>query len=301
MALTLEAPYVTHDEFMSAGLGIDISDVSQTEMIAILRRASRAVDGWCKTSFHPRQEVERHVWNFQTRRIWPHHLPVVAVDALRIGDASSQNVRLYVSNQQYATLGATECFINNDQGWIEILSLTSVYAVSAPIIMLGLTTPTAELIYTTGYGARAVLDSGSADASNTKLYWFTHPLWTMQSHSTVSEFAKHAVQVYIGGVLQASTSYTVDPVAGTVLFNSVPGGAVTATYWYSLIPEDIKWGTIAVATALLGERGLARQQMTGLRTASLGGVSFTRKDEPDWPITQEAKTYLGRYQGIGLR
>lgn len=141
-----ELGYVTVSEFREYELGAitmpDGSESTDNRLERLISVASSMVDAYCGFSFQYLSATEQHVWNQETRRVFPYNSPIVSVDSLAV----------FVSNTQQATFSPNDLFINNTQNYVEVTSLANVtYSLFPAIVALGLINPVARIEYTHGY------------------------------------------------------------------------------------------------------------------------------------------------------
>lgn len=139
--------YLTAAEFRDYDLAsltnIDGSAMTDDQLDRHIATSSRLLDGYLNgLSFSLAQDVERHRWRNDTRRIYPYQRPIVSVDALAV----------YVGAVQHATFQTTDLYVNTSQHWVEVVALSSVtYSLFPAVAQFGLNEPVAELTYTHGY------------------------------------------------------------------------------------------------------------------------------------------------------
>ncbi len=141
-----ELGYITVSEFRDYELGAislpDGAESTDNRLERLISVASSMVDAYCGFSFQYLLATEQHVWNQETRRVFPYNAPIVSVESLEV----------YVSNTQHATFSNSDLFINNTQNYVEVTSLANVtYSLFPAIVALGLINPVAKLVYTHGY------------------------------------------------------------------------------------------------------------------------------------------------------
>jgi hypothetical protein len=138
--------YLTVDEFRAYEMG-DLNDFDGTalpdsKLDRFIGLASRMADAYCGQHFGLEQVTERHRWKISTRRIYPRQNNVQSLVSLRI----------YVSAAQKADFQLGDLFLNANENYVEVTSLSTVtYSMFPAIVALGLIEPTAELTYTHGF------------------------------------------------------------------------------------------------------------------------------------------------------
>ena len=260
--------YLTAARFREMGFGIDVSELEDAEVTALIAQASTVVDAYCNVPRIPQKHDfrggtitdEEHSWampahslDYGQRRMYPFHWPILSITQFRI----------YVTNSQYVEIGPTELFINNSERWFEIVSyaVTSIGMFGALVVPnIGLATPVAKVSYTYGWsfavtGEQLVYSDGQTWRAQNQ-FWHSSP----------------APVVYKNGVEQ-STGFTIDYDEGTVTFteNLTATDVVTADYSHKL-PDGIQYGTGHIVAYLHGQaeqhaRGMAH--LTRLRVAEV--------------------------------
>lgn len=139
--------YISAAEFRDYDLtdltDLDGSAFTDDQLDRHIATARRLLDAELNgLSFDLRQDIERHRWRGDTRRIYPYQRPLVSADALT----------LYIGVTQKAVIQASQLFVNWSASYIEVTDLaTATYALFPAIASLGLVEPVAELTYTHGY------------------------------------------------------------------------------------------------------------------------------------------------------
>jgi hypothetical protein len=264
--------YITPNRYRSSGFGLDVSDVDDAELAAVLRRASSLVDTYCAIPLLPSRHDFRggsiadeqspwrlgsETWTMTngTRRIYFMHPPINEVTAFTVK----------FTNTYQVTIDPDNLYVNRIEGWAEVVSLAAVVSGMYPVgINFGLYTPVAEFSYTYGHTFSVVGERLYVTDGNT--YQSGHGFWA----------SSPAPVIYKNGVV-VSSGITIDSDEGEVLFAS-PNAAtdvVTASYTYTL-PDGIAQATAITATNLLGERALASKDMTGLSSIKVAEVALSR-------------------------
>lgn len=273
--------YLTPSRYRAAGFGVDIADMEDSELRAVLSRASALVDVYCAIPTIPQRysfsggEVtgEQHPWvlgnevTWTTRRIYPIQKPIKAITSFVVKFTNTYQVSIDPNN----------LYINKSQGWAEVVSLAAVVSGMYPVgINFGLYTPVAEVDYTYGWdfpveGDRLYPVDGNT-YQGTSGFWATSP----------------APAVYVDGVEQ-TTGYTIDYEEGEVTFTApqTAPARITADYTHTL-PDAISEATAIIATAALGERNLAAIGMTGLSSFKVAEVALARTNRGAFSIEQSA-------------
>lgn len=252
------------------GFGVDLDEdvIEDVELASTLRRASALVDAYCAAPQIPQPHSfaggaitgEQHKWSVGTdtragsRRVYVYHRPIKHVD----------NFAIKVTNTIKVTVGPSDIYINNSEGYIELVSLAAVTYGIYPIGIipnLGLHTPVVELDYE--YGYEAAVTSESLYATDGLTY------------RTGNGFLKpSAVSVYNNGTAVTS-GFSIDHEDGSVLFASPPSGVVTANYTY-LVPRAIAQATGEIAADMLAERALAEKGMRRLAAITMAEIELRR-------------------------
>lgn len=266
--------YLTTARFREMGFGIDISELEDAEVLALINQASAVVDAYCNVPRIPQKHDfrggvitgEQHPWRIPAystdlgqRRYYPYHWPIVSV----------QQFRIYVTNTQYVEIAPTELMINGTDRYLEIVSLaiTSSGLFNALIIPnVGLATPIARCNYTYGW---------DFTVNDEELVYSDGQTWRAQNQFWHTDTGREPV-IKKNGVAVTNTpvvQYTVNASEGTVTFteNLVATDTVTATYHHKL-PSEIQYGTGHVVAYLHGQsemhaRGLAH--LSRLRVAEV--------------------------------
>ena len=274
--------YLTPARFREMGFGIDISELDDSELAALIAQAASVVDAYCNVPRIPQKHdfkggtitKEEHRWampehslDYGQRRMYPYHWPILEITDFKI----------YVTNSQYVEISPTELFINNSERWFEIVSyaVTSIGMFGALIVPnIGLATPVAKVSYTYGWDFLVTDESLTHSDGQTwraqNQYWHTTDDADGNSRDPV---------IKKNGVVQSS-GFTVDPVEGTVTFdaNLAATDTVTATYHHKL-PSEIQYGTGHIVAHLHGQAELHARGMAHLTQLKVAEVTM-RRDTP---------------------
>lgn len=264
--------YVSPDRYRSAGFGIDVSDMDDTELRPILTRASALAESYCAVPHLPQKHsfaggtitAEQHSWRLGTevtaghRRVYLWHRPIKAI--------TSFSIRL--TPEYSVSVGANDIFINNSEGYIELVSLAAVSFGIYPIGVvpnLGLLIPVVETSYTYGY-AYTTTDE-PLDVTDGRTFRSQNAFWLSSPAPVIKR----------NGTTVTSSEYTVDYQDGSIRFTLLQAATdqITANYSYSL-PSQILNAVGSIATSMLGERSIAAKGLTGLDNIKIAEVSISR-------------------------
>jgi len=263
--------YLTPDRFRTLGLGVDLSEIEDVELRSVLESASAAVDAYCAVPKLPQKHDfrggtstgEKHAWSLGndlvpgSRRFYPWHQPVKEISQFRI----------IVTNNDYVEIGPSDLFINNSEGYVEIVSLqlTQVGIFSTMVPWIGLWRPVASINYT--YGFEFPIEGEVLDIVDGRTFQAQHQFWT------------GTPVIYVNGSEADTADYTVDATEGEVVFDedAVPDvdDVVVADYTYTL-PQEIRDATALIAANRLSERELVAKGMGRLASLRVEEVDLRR-------------------------
>jgi hypothetical protein len=261
--------YLSVDRYRAMAYGHDLDAFDDADLAQIIARASAVVDMWCACPQLPQPfkffggsvTREQHRWTLGTdlvhgtRRIYPTHRPIQAVSQFRIR----------VTNQLSVTISGNDMFINNADGYVELVSLAAVSYGIYPVGIvpnLGLHTPVAELTYTYGYMFPVVGEM--LYATDGKLFRSVGNYWS----------ADPPPVIYVNGA-EKTSGFVIDYPDGTVYFDAAPSGIVRADYTYTL-PIPVAQATGEIVTDILGERDLTAKGMRGLAGVQIAEMNIRR-------------------------
>lgn len=119
------------------GVGMAIQNATRDDLLALLADASRRVDEICGRNFEPDEITETHRFNASTRRVSVNAPPVTSIVSYRI----------LAGGGQVATFSPDEVFVNNQDGYLELLAFALGTSLATPLISFGLTVPQVEVVY----------------------------------------------------------------------------------------------------------------------------------------------------------
>jgi hypothetical protein len=108
--------YLTPQRFREMGLGIDTSELDDSELLSLINQATAVVNAYCNVPRIPQMHdfrggtitSETHTWRYPVnsldigqRREYLFHWPILAIS----------NFRIYVTNTQYIEIAPTELMI----------------------------------------------------------------------------------------------------------------------------------------------------------------------------------------------
>jgi hypothetical protein len=287
--------YVTPMCYRNAGEGmIDTTPAAITDftLANIIEDAEAAIDAYF--GFWPGfGGFEPHVvlnyeqgFDFEARRaripLWP---------------APARNLKrfnIHISNAGTAPNAAASAVVNpgdivlnNVEGYFEAIPLTAItYSLAAVVWGLGLQPPIAEIDYESGYYIPYQGDLLYNLSNDNKTFQALRGFWVISY--TLATAQQPYIQppippnVYVNGVLQSPSLYTVNFTEGQVVFNSaLPVGAEVTADYTATIPDLILSATIKQTTYLLQQRALNQKGLGGLESARSGNRQIRRAKTDD--------------------
>lgn len=255
--------YLTPAAFKAVDHGVvGVNDLSDETLRSYLALAAALADAFCATDLGIARSVERHPWAVPSRRVWPNHLPVLSVDDLRV----------FISAQQFGTIQSDDIFVANDDGFVEVVSLATVtYTLTPVLVNMSMAMNIAQLTYTHGYGVVVTDETLAATDGSNLIFAAAHDLWGPD----------YPVVVSVDGV--PTTDFTVDYPSGHILFAADPSGVVTASYAYATPNQKVIQAMHMTMVEWLEERRLTAEGLRRLQSATIGAYSVTRKsDSSGW-------------------
>lgn len=270
-------PYMTAKRFRLGGFGIDLSDFSDVELTATLRRATTLVNTWVNGSQVPHPfdfrgglvENEQHIFPIPnpltpypgSRRVFPNNRPLQSVTKFWLQFTNNQELD---AGYRIELNVDTDIFVNWTESWCEIVASQPTIIGYPPIgYWFGTYQPIALISYTYGYLQPVVDDPCEAETPN--LYWASFGQW-----------ADAPETVKIDGVEQDS-GYTVNPTDGSIKFVTppLPNASVTVSYSASL-PDAVVQATGLIAVDLIGQSRIASRGMLGIQSIKVAEVAITQ-------------------------
>ena len=113
-------------------------DENDSSIVTLAASASRVIDSICGRHFKPDPISENHPFDFRTRRTRVNSPPVVNLSsyAIRTGAGTVSSFPL------------NSLYINNEESYIELLSIALAYGLTSQILTLGMNEPQVEITYT---------------------------------------------------------------------------------------------------------------------------------------------------------
>ena len=213
--------YLTTARFREMGFGVDVTEINDRELSALIAQASSVVDAYCNVPRIPQKHDfrggsitgEQHSWkmpehslDYGQRRMYPFHWPILQINQFRI----------YVTNSQYVEIAPSELFINNSERWFEIVSyaVTSIGMFGAMIVPnIGLATPVAKVDY--DYGWDFTVTDEPLTHSDGQTWRAQNQYW----HSTADVEGNSRAPVIKKNGSTISTGFTIDYDEGTIVLD----------------------------------------------------------------------------------
>jgi hypothetical protein len=295
----MNGPYMTPGRFRIGGFGVDLTDIDDVDLRAILNRATAMVNAYCTVPSTPApydfrggtvvgDEVPYHVGSAllppQTR-VYPRHTPLRSLTSIQIDVTPGQHVA-FDEEEVYTTTDYFELTSHAFTG------LSPIGNMLWPGI--GMQTPVVKVSYTYGYLISEIGEE--LEQTDAKQYRAMNQWW----------FADPAPVVYVDGVEADSADYTVGINEGTVTFDTnQPDGAIVSVDYAHKMPAAIAEATGMVAKDALGERDLNRKGLHGLVELAVGEVrirrDFPRAGVQKVGVSDQVAQLLDPYKFITVR
>lgn len=303
MALT-GTPYLTAVQFQEHLTGMSLTGITDPQLLDYIRQASRLADRFINGTFDVQTRSESQIWS-QIRRFYPLARPVHAV----------RDVVLHIGGGQTATILPTDLYINNQGGYIEVVSLATAVGLSAELVTLGLIQVVANVTYKTGGGvvSNDPAPQGITWAANTTT---TEAVDGTETDIDVADASGLAVNdvIRVTGTermwITAIVGSTLTVVRGAETDAVVPthlNGAAVELMTLDL-PENVELAVAIITGALIATRRQNEEGASGVRSFMIGSYSVTySKATQDvggsgFPqIPEAAKMLLEEFRIIALR
>lgn len=284
------ASYVTATEFADAALGVDLTGITDPQLLQLLADASRMAEQYAGHTWAMALYTdEQHVWRRgSSRRVYPRHWPIFALTG----------VTLQIGASTQATLNIADWYINNQQRYIELAQMALAYELTPALLDFGLAEPVFEVSYIAGNGSLEDTGETLAEAIAAQ-----EVVWTVSDGTVFAVNDVLRVDTDIAAVL----SIAVDDLTVTRTAPSVTHALGSAIYRYtSAAPDEVKLAIIIIAAALIAQRRLSEEGIAGVRSFAIGSYSVTvgrGEGEPSGfaRIPLEAQNLLRGYRMTSLR
>lgn len=253
----MSAIYLTPKRYRSLGTGVDLTGLSDADILPSLIVASAMVNSCCNTpTDHDFRggtiTNEQHTWDvgnqwkLGSNRVYPFHRPVKTVSQMRID----------ITNTQYLLLDdPTKLYINTVEGWVEpvALSLTSIGLFGGSVLpSVGLREPVAKIDYTYGWefavSGEELTSYSEGVLQAINQFWFDSPVPV----------------IYKNGTTLPSNQYEINLNEGIVTVSSYDSAAIYAADYSHPLPTSVARATAMVATDVMGQSAIAGAGMLGL-------------------------------------
>ena len=263
--------YLTPTSYKLADDGISLADVTDTSLSRYISRAESDIDSFMQFDLKRGGFEPHNVWlqgrfDERTRKMPFPSYPVPVRQITRY--------RIQVSNINtsgagfFASINPSDCVINEDAGYVEIVPLQAVtYSLSPVLLQLGLNPPIVQMDCEVGFFNAQFGETLVATDTTFTTYAAIRGFW---AQTYTQALASQPLQlppvppvIYVNGAIQSS-GYTVNYTEGTVTFpSSQQTSVISADYTYT-IPDEVRDAAIDQVTYLLGQRKLNQRGMQGV-------------------------------------
>ena len=310
--------YLTVGQYKRYGDGVSLADASDMNLAYIIARAESQIDSHMgfdskRGGFEPHQVMLQQAYTPKTRKTFT---PNYAVPVRQV-----TRYRIQVSNIStagagfFANINPGECVINNDGNYIEIVPLQAImYSLTPVLVELGLDPPIVELdcevgFYIPVYGEQLI------NSGNNQLFYALNGHWattyTQALASQPNQLPPIPPNVYVNGSLASTSTYTYDPIEGSINFNSAILPTVIPTIDYTqTIPDYVTEACVMQVSHLAGQRNLNKlglyDNLYHMRSGEqeLGYPRSINVNEQGRaamsPLCDKAAAMLGQYDFIGI-
>jgi hypothetical protein len=256
--------YLTPARFRVMGSGVDLEGVSDTELASHISRAEDLVDTFCNVPSLPQRydfrggsiTDETHAFSPGQIRVFPTHKPVREVISFQV----------YATNDVYVDIDPQDLFIEPRGGWLEIVALSmSPVGFWAASGLISISRPVLKLDYEYGWSFQVRNEVLATD--DDALYRSQNQFWDLDTEAPVIK--KNGTVV--------SSGITIDPIEGTVLFDSTPllTDTITADYTHSL-PSAIPQAVAIIVGSGINESSLVAKGLGNLAEIQVEEVRLRR-------------------------
>lgn len=303
--------YLTTQQYRDMDAGVLTSEVTDRQLANWIQNAEADIDAYMGFDlkvggFEQHTTWVQSAWNEETLRTRVPNFPVPVINPVRY--------RIQVSNLSeagagfFANINAGDVSINAFEGYVEIVPLQAVtYSLSPVILQLGLKPPLVQLDCLVGFYF-GVTGETLYNKGDNQTYYAQRGFWasTYQTALSIQPATLPPVPpvVYANGVVQASSTYTLNYSEGYVLFTTpwtAPLPTITLDYTYT-IPDPVRQATVARTSWILGQRMLNKYGMKGIDLAMSGEqrIKRTVHSQFDDMIDPDTANKLAPYKQIAL-
>jgi hypothetical protein len=288
----MSAIYLTPKRFRTLGTGVDLTGMSDADILPSLTIAAAMVNSCCAApTDHDFRggsvSLEQHTWDIGNQwklgsnRVYPYHRPIKEVSQLRID----------ITTTQYLLIDdPTKLYVNNVEGWVEpiALALTSYGLFGGSILpSVGLREPVARINYTYGWQFDVIgeeltsYSEGVLQAINQ--FWFDDPVPV----------------IYKNSVTLPTDQYEIDYTEGIVTVSSYDSTAIYAADYSHPLPTAIARAAGMVATDVIGQSNIAAAGLLGLSGIRVEEVELRQSSKVNFyttPVNPAATLLLAPYK-----
>lgn len=307
--------YLTIEQYKLADTGMNITNISDFTLARTIARAESDIDSFVgfdlkRGGFEPHSISFQSLFDEKTRKT---PLPSYPVPIRQI-----TRYRIQVSNLSttgagfFADISPSDCVINEEEGYVEIVPLQAVtYSLSPILIQLGLNPPIVQMDCIVGYYLTSFGETLIATDNTYMTYAAIRGSWETSTynqalHTQPNQLPAIPPVIYVNGVSQTS-GYTLNTIDGLVTFpSSMQSHTISADYTYN-IPDDVRDACVDQVTYLLGLRALNQMGMQGSAFLHNGDVEIrtvesfpARFPQDNGALCDRAANKLKRYIPIPL-
>lgn len=294
--------YLTPACVRNLGTGLPLDGLTDTDIAGLIEEAEALIDSEAGlderagVGFASGTHTEAQAWDFATRRVYPASFPVPVL--------SVQSFEVVVSKQQgstqevYATIDPTLVIIQNDEGYLEVLSLAlALYSLAPVLTQLGLVQPFARFTYAAGYSIQqtsrrlfpsnellGAVDPVEGEDTGTLNLWHSRlPCWDDTQPVTVTQ----------NGATLDPSLYTVSYDDGAVALNtSYALTDVVRASFVSTIPFEVVQIAKGAFVEVAGEYVANASGLAAFASARSGVRAVTRRTPDSYTWRDRLRAYL---------
>lgn len=257
--------YLTVGQYKRTNDGVSLDGVTDLTLAMMISRAEAAIDSHMgfdmkRGGFEPHPVMIEQAFDEKTRKVWIPNFPVPV--------RSIQRYRIQVSNIStagagfFADISPSDCVINQDGHYIEIVPLQAItYSLSPVILQLGLKPSIVQLDCMLGFYIPMYGQEFYADGKGNKTFYAVDGFWASNYaqavHVQPSQLPPVPPIIYVNGVVANPSTYNLDYTEGSVTFNAtqMPTAKITGDFTKQ-IPDAVTESATLQVTHLLARRAL---------------------------------------------
>lgn len=285
--------YLTAGFYRAIGLGVDLSETSDSTLESHIATASALANVACAapTGHDFRGGTitnEAHGWDVGNKyrpgsnRVYPYHRPIRSAARLAIEIVQTPSI----------TMSGDKLYVEEVEGWVEPIALTvaTIGVINlTQIPTIGLRKPVARIDYTYGWDFTAqdeeLVPASGGELRAANQFWFTDEEISLKKNGS------------------PDVGFTYDAIEGTITPATYDNTATYSVTYHYPLPSDISRATAMIMSDLIGYTNINASGLSGLSGIRVEEIELRQSSRAGFiavPISPAVQALLAPYRYMTL-